>query len=324
MAENSDTDAFCGVNTNQNGGRHWFLTAPSTMENIEDHGFFLFDHNTLEFTFTDQCNADLNYIKVVLEQGAESEGTNYVHWHANIQFRRPHRLAAVKKLFAAHRAGSFEWAEAHLEKVHDASAVEAYIDGDKGGPKEQSKKDGALAGPFTWCRRGMSLEQTGQGSRTDLQQFAALIEAGSTVIDAAHAYPSTFMLFHSGAQKLWSTYHVPIERPKPQIVWLIGPTGCGKSRFARDMCRKQSLSLYSRCTEMGQWYDGYNGQDVILFDDFDDHKESLGAMLRLLDYSPNQQQIKGGHVPVTTNKFIFTLHKHVRENFFLSHNVLGF
>jgi hypothetical protein len=58
------------------------------------------------------------------------------------------------------------------------------------------------------------------------------------------------------------------------------------------------MSLWTSPTqrEGNEWFDGYEGQKLVLFDDFDKGQISFRLLLRLLDRYPMQVPIKGGFV----------------------------
>ncbi|EZG72284.1 putative replicase [Gregarina niphandrodes] len=90
-----------------------------------------------------------------------------------------------------------------------------------------------------------------------------------------------WMLKHHSAV---SAYHkqfkkVTFVRPKPQVIVLWGPPGTGKSHTARSICD----NYYVKPT--GNWWDGYFGQDLVIFDDFYG-TEKYCDMLRWLSENP--------------------------------------
>ncbi len=60
------------------------------------------------------------------------------------------------------------------------------------------------------------------------------------------------------------------------------------------------------------WYDGYAGEDVILFDDFYGWLKWT-EILRMTDRYSVWLRVKGGYVPSTAKKVIFTSNTHPDE-----------
>ena len=66
----------------------------------------------------------------------------------------------------------------------------------------------------------------------------------------------------------------------------MGPTGCGKTRSAYESTPSGLPKPYF-VVMPAQWWDGYNGQDTIIFDDFYGQIR-MADMLRYLDGYPVQ------------------------------------
>lgn len=70
------------------------------------------------------------------------------------------------------------------------------------------------------------------------------------------------------------------------MYWFYGPTGTGKSRLAHEMCKASTNGYWVAPLNL-DWFDGYAGQGVVLFDDFRKQylsaKFGFSALLRLLD-----------------------------------------
>ena len=84
-------------------------------------------------------------------------------------------------------------------------------------------------------------------------------------------------------------------------IWYWGPPGTGKSRRARE----ENPDAFIK--SQNKWFDGYQGEDAILLDDFDHGGVSLGHLLKIwTDRYACFGEIKGSTVPLRHTKFIIT------------------
>lgn len=75
------------------------------------------------------------------------------------------------------------------------------------------------------------------------------------------------------------------------VYW--GPTGAGKTRAVYDnLPSPESIYVHPG----GPWFDGYDSQPIVLFDDFGGSEFKLTYLLKLLDRYPMRVPVKGGFV----------------------------
>lgn len=160
----------------------------------------------------------------------------------------------------------------------------AHLEPAKGTPKQAA----------TYCKKDGDFEEFGvvtggQGRRSDLSQVAEKIKAGTNIRTLADEHPEAILRYGSGINRLRLFYRPTREAP-PQIWVFWGPTGVGKTR---------RVWQFTAATEMWQhpgdrWFDGYDQQPAVLFDDFDGSYFKLSYLLKLLDRYPFQVPVKNG------------------------------
>lgn len=97
------------------------------------------------------------------------------------------------------------------------------------------------------------------------------------------------------------------EKPrtwKTEVWWISGPSGCGKSKLAWKECGIPWDEVYVK--SVGKFFDGYDGQEVVILDDFRVQDIELAQLLRLMDRYPERVEIKGGSRMWKCDKLIIT------------------
>lgn len=186
----------------------------------------------------------------------------------------------------------FECNHVHLEPRHkksNAQAAAAYC-----------KKNDTYVPGSTRVERG---ELSSQGRRTDLESYARRIAEGgeAAIRGLADERPDLIVRYHKGFQVLNSIKNPPRFRDQPTVIYLYGKPGCGKSRLAHTLYP----NAYSATDKKEGWFDGYQGQEEVIFDDFEGNYP-LREMLKIIDFNPLQLPIKGAFTPIRAHTFIFT------------------
>lgn len=217
----------------------------------------------------------------------EEEGEEHTrHLQGYIQFIKRLRFNQVKALLCE---------ECHVE-VARGSAEQNHT---------YCTKEPRLDGP--WERGTIK----SQGERTDLKEVARQITSGKRVRDLVDTAPECIIKYSRGLRALESESRAKVcsstRRLDMLVTVIIGDTGVGKTRHVLDKHGDENVYIVD-CQNEKLWFDGYNGQKVLLLDDFYGGIK-YHFLLRLLDVYPLQVEIKGGYVWAEWNRVYITSNK---------------
>ena len=118
-----------------------------------------------------------------------------------------------------------------------------------------------------------------QGQRNDQAGVMDMIRGGAAPEDILYVYPEHFKDF-TDIQKVIQYYKTLDKKPfrHVEVVYICGPTGTGKTSYVMD---RYGEDVY-RVTDYDHPFDGYNGEKVMIFDEFKG-KLRFGDMLNYLD-----------------------------------------
>lgn len=148
-----------------------------------------------------------------------------------------------------------------------------------------SKEETRVGGPWIFGQHQK------QGRRSDLDDIKDMLVAGKLLYDIADAHPGSFIRYNKGIIALQSILNNKHRNWPTEVHVYIGPPGAGKTRLAHEL----APLAYVVCDPTGKWFDGYNGEDDVIFDDFAGEIQYTW-LLKLLDRYPMQVQTKGGWV----------------------------
>jgi len=128
------------------------------------------------------------------------------------------------------------------------------------------------------------------------------VKQGLNLKDLVEKFPAQVFMYHKGISTIASLFQAKRDEKTDVEVW-IGPPGTGKSRGARD----RHPSAYWKQPD-SIWFDGYNGEDCVVLDDF---YGSLpwSTILQMMDRYPMQVQQKGTTANFAPKHLIFTSNK---------------
>jgi len=236
--------------------------------------------------FWDDYNDVVRYLAYGEEICPETEKKHQQGW---IQFINPKAFTAVRKLLGG----------MHIEACRGSEVQnDAYC-----------SKDSKFK---SWG------EYKAQGHRTDLEAIKKLIDGGKPMINVADSYFSQYVRYHKGFDKY--TFLSMKEASKAErdvtveVVW--GPTGTGKTRYAVSQWKSSQYKIHA---DELQWFDGYEGEQLLIIDEYDSQIK-LTKLLGMLDRYQLRLPVKGSmtyafwtRVIITSNVPPTEWHKHAKK-----------
>lgn len=155
----------------------------------------------------------------------------------------------------------------------------------------------------TYCTKEKIFYEAGdkpaQGRRGDIDDLYDMVDAGKSlqeITDVCRGF-SYFKM----AQNLLTVR----ERKRdwvPEVWWIWGPTGTGKSHLAREWLGKDAY-----CTSGNlKFWEGYDADENVIIEDFRPHHYPYDCMLRLLDRYPVRVEVKHGSRQCLAKRFAIT------------------
>lgn len=161
------------------------------------------------------------------------------------------------------------------------------------------RRMGTQAQAIAYCKKGESRiegpfeegEPKDQGARADKEYIYRMVKEGLTQRQIAEVNPAAYMSNYKSIDRIASMTK-PVRKER-RVVLLFGEPGTGKTRYVLE--RHPEAYVIPVTTTGGLWFDGYDGHEVALIDDFDG-QIPLIQFLRVLHDYPEQLPIKGGFV----------------------------
>jgi len=218
---------------------------------------------------------DCKYCVYQLEIGEE---TNRLHYQGYMEFTGKKRYAWLQRNCDGLEGAHFEVRRGTMEEARNYAM----------------KQDTRVEGPWEW-----GAPKPGQGSRTDLRQVKRALDEGQSLEYVADNFFGTWLRYNKGLEKYKMMKTVDRDHAM-RIILIIGPSGSGKSRWARE----NFPDAYWK--DGTKWWDGYKGQETIIWDEFYGHCCKFSDLLRILDRYPMQVENKGGYFKFTAKTIVFT------------------
>lgn len=193
-----------------------------------------------------------------------------------------------------------------------AIGIRAHIEKARGSDEDNKK----------YCSKDGRFVEFGQvqfaGKRNDLSKCCEIIAKGGTIADVCDEHPEVFVRYSRGLRDLSAVVARKQGRDyKTEVFVIVGPPGSGKSHFCFETSKSLGSVYYK---SRGEWWDGYEGQNSDVMDDFYGWIK-YDELLKIMDRYPYQVPIKGGYVPFTSKYLFITSNAKVSEwNHFNGYN----
>lgn len=169
------------------------------------------------------------------------------------------------------------------------------------------RRRGTAQEASAYCKKDEDWREFGtlskQGERTDFQRMFARIKTGASDLDLIEEFGNTAFRSLNAISKV-RLLSQPKRTWPMEVRIYYGLPGTGKSRAVFDEFKLDEIFVKPK----SKWWDGYEGQKVVVIDDFDPiHMDwSFDYMLTLLDRYPMSLEYKGGFVNMSSKIIIFT------------------
>lgn len=242
-------------------------------------------HRSYMVTMWNKIPEENSKIKYSIGQWEVCPTTQKKHYQGYLELKNPMTMGALKKLLNDNSA--------HIEprRGSQKSAI-AYV------TKEATRmKDMPL---YEWG------DKNNQGKRNDLEEAVARLKSGATINEIIDEIPSMLRLDknlerykqrQNNEKRNWCT----------EVIVLHGLPGSGKTRQVYEENKDTEVYVLPEATS-AQWFDGYEGQDVVLIDDFEGTIR-YNFLLQLCDRYPMRVNTKGGFVNWKPKKIYITSNK---------------
>lgn len=169
-----------------------------------------------------------------------------------------------------------------------------------------NRVDSTLNIPFaTWVDSFISITAKKTNKRkADWAAIKVLMDDGAPLEEIQDTYWDTWASYYRQIDVYRAAKSKKRDPNTPVEVHVIcGPTGTGKTRYVSD----NYSELYYKPKDKGStsWWNGYDGQDVVILDEFYGWL-SYDDLLRLCDRYPLTVETKGSSVQMTATKIFIT------------------
>lgn len=149
-----------------------------------------------------------------------------------------------------------------------------------------------------------------QGNRSDLQSAYTMLKDGTSIWKVADAHLKP-VAKHYSFFKAAAVRYAKKRNWKPTVTVYWGATGAGKSTRVRN--EESDEDIYSVDSGNPKWFDGYDGHEVVLLDDFHHGWVPITDLLNILGKFSCRRETKGSHTQLLCKRIYITTNYHPRE-----------
>jgi hypothetical protein len=259
------------------GPRDLFISFIVFMPNGAKNWCFTLNNYTEEdVALLDALGSELAGIKYLV-YGKEVGENGTPHLQSYVSFDRRRGLAYCRSLISS---------RAHFEIARGSACQNA----------EYCKKEGDA--------KEFGVVPRGQGARNDLVSVVQAIKDGASKRELLDVHPQAYARAYRMCQDALLIFG-KCRQWQPEVVVYWGETGTGKTRRAyEEATQGNNGSAYLH--PGGGWFDGYDGEERVIFDDFGGSEFKLTYLLKLLDRYPMRVPVKGSFVQWIPKKIWIT------------------
>ena len=205
-----------------------------------------------------------------LKAQSELTGKRLFHLQLYVEFTKQYSCRQIKKLFKNNGFNCEARKGTQEQAIHYCSREFA---------EDGSRKRIEGTEVYTYGSR------KSQGKRSDISQVINDCKEGKRLTDIIDDLECPSYQSIKCAQLLKGIFSKPRDT-KPYVMWIYGETGTGKTRYVFDNYK----DIYIKNST--KWWDGYDGHEVILIDDYRRDFMKFHELLTLTDRYPCRREFK--------------------------------
>lgn len=170
------------------------------------------------------------------------------------------------------------------------------------------RRKGSQSEAIAYCKKDGKWKEWGkkdcQGRRNDFEAIKEKIKGGEKWVNIADEFFGDFVRYHKGLM----LYKDLLDRERareragttPEVIVYVGRAGAGKSYHCFNDPDYQSSGYLFMCQQQGKvFFDGYEGQSTIWFDEFNGSVLPFQLWCRVCDAYTVRVETKGGSVIIS-------------------------